>query len=1451
VRCQSCQHDNEDGNRFCGYCGAALTDPSGALDAVALPPTVGDGRYRTIRLLGEGSRKRVYLAQDSRLGRDVAVAVVKAERLDGNGRLRITREAQAMARLGEGPHIVTVFDVGEEADGTPFIVGQYMSGGSLDDLLAATPDRRLPVDRALEIAEQLALALAHAHSLGIVHRDIKPANVWMDTTGAARLGDFGLAADVDASRITSEGTVVGTVAYLAPEQALGREPDPRADLYALGALLYELLTGRPPFLGTDLVSVISQHLNTPPASVRFHNDAISERVDQLVLHLLEKDPDARPATADEVVAALRALSDETSTPGVPTNPPSESTARSSGALQADWGRFVGRTAELDVLHRAVDDALSGEMRLAMVVGEPGIGKTRTVEELGVYASLRGASVLWGHCYEGEIGVAYLPFVDALRTFVRDVSDDGTLLDPAAGGAEVATIVPDLRSRYPQIPVLPTLEGDAERHRLFEGIASFLEAATRIHPLVLVLDDLHWADKPTLLLLTHLARRLRHSRLVIVGTYRDVELERGHPLADTVATLRRERLYERVLLRGMSGDEVKAYIEAIGGQETPDQFAELIYRETEGNPFFVAEILRHLAETGAIRHEHGRWIGTPEDVARNLPEGVREVIGRRLDGLSDDCNAMLGVAAAMSGGFTIDVVGDVAGLSEDQILDALDEALAAQIVRERRDADATYEFNHALIRQTLYAELSTPRRVRMHRQVTEALEHRFADSIESHLPELAFHAYEAAPGGDVDKAVDYARRAGDQAMTRAAYEQAARSYGMAVQALELRSDADLSLQCDLALALARAHDLAGDIAARNAASEQAADLARRTGDVLRLASAALARAGSYWFTAVGRQEDYLVGLYLEAEQALRSLPPSTERDTLLALTLTRHSSTLVFLDAEESNARSQEAVEAARASGDPGALTGALTTRLSRTDDSADRQELLQDIAASARASGDLNVLQQSRISLLISAMYEHRRDEVDRQVRDYDEEAQRNRVPLQLASTLQHRGSGAAIDGRYGEAERLILESAALARRSGVPEVLANVGVALFPVYRELGRLREFESPTRRMVESSATMAAWNVGLALMLAESDEDEPMNEARSIVHTILADAESLLPDDAVRRYTIGMMIEVAAAAEDTDALLGLEPWVALEDSGSREAVLLGPVAYYGSWSRYVGLLDRALGRDDEAVAHLESAILCHETMRAPGWIARTRYDLAGTLLRRDAANDRERAAALLNQAVETANELGMSRLLEEALALKLALQGVPTETSLSASIDLISASVAVERPALRAHADPDGWVTLCFSDIVGYTQLTERLGDHRTHDLLLAHNELLRRELVAHKGVEVKSEGDGFMLAFRSSGDALGFAVSFQRGIAAHRWPDEVGTLRVRIGIHRGEVIRDDDDFFGRTVIIGARVAASAHGGEVLVTDDVRAVAGESHSFGATRHLSLKGLSGTYAASTLVW
>ncbi len=488
--------------------------------------------------------------------------------------------------------------------------------------------------------------------------------------------------------------------------------------------------------------------------------------------------------------------------------------------------------------------------------------------------------------------------------------------------------------------------------------------------------------------------------------------------------------------------------------------------------------------------------------------------------------------------------------------------------------------------------------------------------------------------------------------------------------------------------------------------------------------------------------------------------------------------------------------------------------------------------------------------MINSSLYEQKRAELDRHLAAFAEAAARSRVSSYLATSLQYEGSVAALDGRYEDAERLILESAEMARSLGIPVVLANVGVALSPVYRELGRLARFEKSTRRAVAETPDLPSWKAGLVQLLYEIGQ---VDEAATLVDEVVTGGRDAIPDDVLKHYTIAMLIEVAAATSATGSLALLESWF-LEDGrdlGPGHGVILGGVAYHGARVRYLGLAAGGLGRHAEAVGHHETAVAEHEAMRAPGWTARSRYDLALTLVARGETGDAERAATLLTEAVETANSLGMTRLLQQAMAAKLELQGVPASTPATASIDILSANVTVERPELGSHADRDGQVTICFSDIVGYTAMTDRLGDHRTHDVLRTHTRLLRKELLVHDGVEVKSEGDGFMLAFRDPVEALGFAVAFQQALESHEWPPDVGQLHVRMGIHRGEVIREADDFFGRTVIIGARVAASAAGGEVLVTDDVRHAAGDGHSFGPVRDLALKGLSDRYPAAPLVW
>jgi DNA-binding winged helix-turn-helix (wHTH) protein len=343
-----------------------------------------------------------------------------------------------------------------------------------------------------------------------------------------------------------------------------------------------------------------------------------------------------------------------------------------------WGRFIGRAEEMAALRAAIDAALGGQASLVMVAGEPGIGKTRLAEEAGAYARLRGAQVLVGRCYEGESALPYSSFVEVIREYVSTRPDDALRTEMGDGVSDIAKLVPEIRKRIPELPPSPAADPNEERQRLFDSVASFLVNASKANPIMLHLDDLHWADKPSLLLLQHLARRMKGSRLAVVGTYRDVELDRRHPLSAVLGELRRERLYQRVLLRGLSESEVKELIEAISQQQVAERpgeaFVRAVLRETEGNPFFIEEVLRHLVESGALYRRDGRWVTDARSIAElGIPEGVRDVIGRRLSRLSETCNRALAAAAAVGREFEFELLAPITGLSEDQIVQVIDEA----------------------------------------------------------------------------------------------------------------------------------------------------------------------------------------------------------------------------------------------------------------------------------------------------------------------------------------------------------------------------------------------------------------------------------------------------------------------------------------------------------------------------------------------------------------------------------------------------------------------------------------------------------------------------------------------------------------------------------------------------------------------------------------------------------
>jgi tetratricopeptide (TPR) repeat protein len=801
--CPQCGQANPQDFQFCLQCGHSLVEPAPQPTAPLSPePTsFANGRYQVKKFLGEGGKKKVYLAHDTLLDRDVAFALIKTEKLDNTTRTRVSREARAMGRLGDHPNIVTIHDMGEH-EGQPYIVIPVMPGGDVEGLIEKAPERRLPTEQAVGIAKAVCRGLEYAHSKGIIHRDIKPGNVWLSADGTAKIGDFGLALAVDLSRLTQSGMMVGTVTYMPPEQAMGGKVTAKADLYSLGAMLYEMVTGRPPFVGDDSVAIIGQHINTPPVSPTWHRADLPPALETLILQLLEKDPEKRPESAAVVLQALEAIE-----AGKIKEPSREVPAENPLYRRV----FVGREPELKQLKSAFDGAISGQGALMMVTGEPGIGKTALCEQLSTYVTLRGGRTLVGHCYEaGSLSLPYLAFVEALRSYVlsREVKDLRKEL--GSGAADVARIISEIRERL-KIKLRPQKDPEEERYRLLQAVTEFLSNAAAVQPMMVVLEDLHDADKGTLEMLTHVSRNLAGARLLIVGTYRDVEVDRSHPLSAALAELRRVSTYGRVLLRGLNADEVRRMLESITRESVPWGLAEAVHRQTEGNPLFVQEVIRYLVEEGLITRKEGRWRPTKDTpLEMSIPEGLRDVIGKRLSLLSPECNQLLAVASVIGREFALETLKAVASINEDVFVDALKEAVRLSILEERSQRGLVrYRFTHAFFRQTLYEEMIAPQRLKLHQQVARSLETLYAKRLEEHATELAEHFSHSTDPADLKKAVEYGEMAAKRATDVYAYGEAVRLLEQALKVQEVLDPEDKAKRCDLLLALGGALILAGE------------------------------------------------------------------------------------------------------------------------------------------------------------------------------------------------------------------------------------------------------------------------------------------------------------------------------------------------------------------------------------------------------------------------------------------------------------------------------------------------------------------------------------------------------------------------------------------------------------------------------------------------------------------
>ena len=887
--------------------------------------------------------------------------------------------------------------------------------------------------------------------------------------------------------------------------------------------------------------------------------------------------------------------------GILAQDPALQAAPEGGAAMTGHGAeaartaFVGRDSELDRLVAGLDDAIAGRGRLFLLAGEPGIGKSRLAEELIAHARGRGARVLVGRCWEAGGAPAYWPWVQSLRTYVRDAPPDVLRPDLAAGFADLAEVLPELRRHLPE-PAQPGPHAtDGARFRLFEAATSLLLSATRDRPLVLVLDDLHAADEPSLLLLRFVAREIAASRLLLVCAYRDVDPALRDPLSSALAELVREPHVTHIGLAGLAEREVAEYVEFATGLEPAPALLRAIHSGTEGNPLFVTEVVRLLAGEGDV---------TDPDAHLGIPAGLRAVIGQRVARLSARCQELLVSASVMGREFGIDAVAQLSGLSRAELLGVLDEAMVERVLGEVPGVPGRLRFGHALIRDTLYEDLTPARRMQLHHDTAVALEAAYAGELEPHLAELAQHYCAAAATGVAERAVEYARRAGDRATTQLAHEEAVRLYRMALEALAMGGHGNEATRCELLLVLGEAQGRGGDMTKGKEALLAAVDIARRLRLPEQLGRAALAFEGRFvWPRATDERTIPLLEEaldVLEGDSALRVGVLSRACGALRAEPW-RH---------EERAAIGEEAVASARRLGDPATLAYALEGKWAVMFDAVpenpdERLAVASEMAELGHESGVAERAWSGHLAQLIVHMERGDRSAADPELARITELAEALRQPAQLQMTLGVRAVFALLEARFETAEPLIEESVTLGERTWVASLL-NARVELWMLRRHQGRLAEAREEMERSREEFPERDVFcRCVLAHINAELGE---LDEARRLSDTLAPDGFAAIPRTSDRLVNLGLLSDVAALLDDDEHAEALHEL--LLPAAACHAVDV-PEIFTGAVARNLGALAALMGRRSEAERHFAAAMELNERFGATAWVKQTERDRARML------------------------------------------------------------------------------------------------------------------------------------------------------------------------------------------------------------------------------------------------
>ncbi|HEX4528664.1 MAG TPA: AAA family ATPase [Acidimicrobiia bacterium] len=908
--------------------------------------------------------------------------------------------------------------------------------------------------------------------------------------------------------------------------------------------------------------------------------------------------------------------------------------------------LAGRELEFDTLKRAWAKSTDGDRQVALVTGEPGIGKTRLVGELSRHAFAEGAVVLYGRCDE-EATMPYQPFVEALRPYVARCPTaklrewlHGLEIDLSRVFPELVGRMPELSARAPIEPVeasLPDPEAhrQAERYRLFEAFTALLSGIAATQSTVLVLDDLHWADRPTVLLLRHLLRSAPRAALLVVACYRDVDVAREQPVSDLLADLRREESVSWVTLRGLSESASTDLVFGVAGHSVGPELTQALFRETDGNPFFLEELVRHLIETEALVMPGETR--TVDLGALDLPQGVRDVIARRLRRLPDAVNDVLNVGAVVGPEFDAELVRRVARRTAVDVLDALDQATDAGLVAEHPGRMGRYSFTHALIRQTLYAELKTAQRVRLHERVGTAIEESGAGRAQS-AAVLAHHFTHAVPLVGTLKAIEYSIKAGHDAVADLAFEDAVSHFDRALGLLDQHPPVDMTQRVELLTDLADALVFVDERDGVRVAM-RAVDAARANASSWQLGRAVTVLAEANSAVAVFPSE--FPRIFDEAQTALGE-DHSALRARLQAQEAFKYIS--YQLQGRNGRALARAAVTLARETSDPvtlGDALFALATGLEGAPDLAERVALGEELVALGRSAGSrpltygLRILAGTQLELGDPVALTATIDELARVGKEL------RWLPARVA-TAQLRATQALLEGRFDDIGAHWDEMRWYRRAYGGAGGMR--AVQSFFLAREQGQLVSTAPPERLAEQARGNLYARAMFGLTQLESGDEG-----------AAAATLDLLETDDFHRQATEGAWVAVLAlfteiaATRPAPAHLTVLHDLLTPYSGRLLCAHLG-LACLGSADRYLAMLSTVLGRWDDAAAQFEGALTVETRIGGRALLPRTRYWQARMLRARGDTGDDRAAGALLDEVIAETSTLGMARLRAQAEELR---------------------------------------------------------------------------------------------------------------------------------------------------------------------------------------------------------